>query len=478
MTEACPRCGMPRTLEICPGCLLDGGGGPRVVGPVELQEKIGRGGMGAVYRAKHLRLGRTVAVKLLPDELAKQSEFQQRFEREARALAMLNHPNIISVHDFGQSDGESFIVMEFVEGGSLASRMPVPPREAMDIAVQLCDALDYAHQRGIVHRDIKPENVLVDAGGRVKVTDFGIARLVGTDQRGWTVTTPEVAIGTPAYMAPEAMEGAAPNPQMDIYSAGVLLYQMITGKIPRGDFERLPGVLDRIVRRALSPDPAKRYASIGEMRRDLAYAKALPLADDLEPHEKQWLSAVALMQAISTAVALWAFLESITPKVRDAGEMRPLVTIGERVLENGKIYSRARFEMWWTIVALATFALAITAYGFLRHHWKLAGLERPQPDRAVPSSKWVLISGILVCALYVVRLLLERVGQEWIVEYTPVIAGPLLTLVLYFLWISILNAWRISRPLRREPMIWLGFGLSLIPPVHNLILILRSNWIT
>jgi len=430
--------------------------------------------MGAVYRGRHVRLGRTVAVKLLPPELAEEPEFQQRFEREARALAMLNHPNIIAVHDFGQQEGESYLIMEFVDGGSLPTRMPLPPGQAIDWSIQVCDALDYAHRHGVVHRDIKPENILIDSGGRVKVTDFGIARLVGANARGWTVTTPDVVLGTPQYMAPEAMQGAPPDPRMDLYSVGVLLYHMVTGKPPVGNFDPLPGLLDRIVRRALSPDPAKRYASAEEMRRDLEHARRLPLSDQLEPHEKQWLSAVALLQAISTAVAIFAFKESVTPKVLPTSEVRPLVMIGERKVDESHVYSRARFEMWWTIAALATFALAITAYGFLRHHWKLAGLERAQPDRAVTQSKWVLVTGLGTSLLYAVRVWVERSGRGWIVEYAPAVSGPLLTAVLFFLWVSILNSWRIARPLRREPLLWIGFALALLPPTYELVRAMRS----
>jgi serine/threonine-protein kinase len=458
-------------MSICPACLLE----PEVLGGLELEEEIGRGGMGAVYKARHLKLGRTVAVKLLPEELANQPEFQQRFEREARALAMLNHPNIIAVHDFGQDAGKSYIVMEFVAGGSLTSRMPMPAKEAVEIGLQVCDALGYAHRHGVVHRDIKPENILLDSAGRVKVTDFGIARLVGVEARGWTVTTANVILGTPHYMAPEAAEGAPPDPRMDIYSVGVLLYQMITGRLPVGNFEPLPGLLDRIVRKALSPDPAKRYATAEELRRDLESAKLLPLVEDLEPHEQQWMSAVALLQAISTVLALWAVLASITPKEMDGKDLPPLILIGKKDLPNGRIYSRARFEMWWTIAALVAFVPAITAYGFLRHHWKMAGLERPQPDRPIREAKWVFAIGLVTLALYVARRIVERQGHAWMAEYAPVLGGLILTGLLFCLWRTTLQAWRTSRPLRREPLMWVGFAAALVPPMHNLILELR-HW--
>src|SRR5262249_16788173 len=154
------------------------------------------------------------AVKILNRELRDQAEFQQRFEREARALAMLNHPAIVTVFDAGTFEAQSFITMELASGKSLDQELPLPKARALEIGQQLCAALDYAHARGIVHRDIKPANVLLAEDGRVLLTDFGIARLREPDS-GWTVTASNLAAGTPHYMAPEALRGERPDPRMD-----------------------------------------------------------------------------------------------------------------------------------------------------------------------------------------------------------------------------------------------------------------------
>jgi len=284
----------------------------------KILEKLGEGGMGVVYKAQDTKLDRLVALKFLPEHVSVGSSDLERFTQEAKAAAGLNHPNICTIHGIEEAEGKNFIVMEFVDGQTLQEKKSsLSMKQALDVGIQIAEGLAAAHDQGIVHRDIKPENILLDGAGRVKVTDFGIARLVGSDAKGWTVTTPQVVLGTPHFMAPEAAHGAAPDPRMDVYSLGVLLYQMVKGRLPVGNFDPLPGLLDRIVRKALSPDPAKRFAGAEEMRRDLAAAKLLPIAEDLEPHEQQWMSAVALLQAISTAVALWALLACLTPKTMD-----------------------------------------------------------------------------------------------------------------------------------------------------------------
>jgi serine/threonine protein kinase len=158
--------------------------------------------MGTVHRARHLRLDRIVAVKFLSGPLAAEPEFQKRFEREARALAMLNHPSIVAVHDFGEDDGRAYIVMEYVEGRPLSELSPLPEARAREIAAEACSALTYAHSRGLVHRDVKPANILVGSDGRVKLGDFGIARLLGQEASGWTLTDPRGVAGTPHYMRP------------------------------------------------------------------------------------------------------------------------------------------------------------------------------------------------------------------------------------------------------------------------------------
>jgi serine/threonine protein kinase len=212
---------------------------------LEILELIGRGGMGAVYKARQKELDRIVALKILPPGIGDDAAFAERFAREARALARLNHPGIVTIHDFGRADGLYFFVMEFVDGVNLRQLLAsgrVSPREALAIVPQICDALQFAHDQGIVHRDIKPENILLDRHGRVKVADFGLAKLVGTDapapalshptgEGGTPVPgegTPSPALtvagkimGTPAYMAPEqASHPADVDHRADIYALG------------------------------------------------------------------------------------------------------------------------------------------------------------------------------------------------------------------------------------------------------------------
>jgi len=452
-------------LSACPKCLLSADLPPAVLGGCELEEEIGRGGMGSVWRAKHQRLGRTVAVKLLPEALAAQEGFKTRFEREARALAMLNHPNIVAVHDVGREGDQSYIVMEFVDGKPLSALMPLQADRAVAIVRQVCDALDCAHAQGVIHRDIKPENILIDSAGRAKVTDFGIARITRPDGRGWTATGSAEVIGTPHYIAPEVLRGAPPDPRMDVYSVGVLLYEMTTGHLPIGDFEAPPAAVEAVVRRALAPDPERRFATIAEMKRALDG----PVAERPFPADEEiWVKVVALLQSISTAVALYAFLACLTPRHVEKGEIKPIIMIDRVDLPDGRIWSRARFEMWWTIAALATFAVAIASYGFLRRHWRLAGLEADDPGRTVPESRVVFGIGLFACAVWAAHIVLESRGIR-VREYFEIGGAFIEIALLFFFWVTILKAWRVARPLRREPRLWVGFGLGLLPPAVTLL---------
>ena len=364
MNDGCPRCGaelLGERLPVCPRCLFASDPPAALIGgSIALEEEIGRGGMGSVFRAHHLGLDRTVAVKFLPPDLAADPEFRARFEREARILARLEHPNVVAVYDFGEDEGQWYIVMEHVEGAPLATLMPQPPRRAVEIAREVCRALAHAHAKGVVHRDIKPENILIGADGRVKVTDFGIARLIAPTPALPALTAPERAAGTPYYVAPEALQGAPPDPRMDLYSLGVVLHQMITGRLPVTGIGPLPADLDRIVRRLLATEPAERYGSAEDLEHDLAAAR-LPDAVEKSRQERRdddraWTYAVALLLTVATATALWAFLVSATPRVLRSDEVMPLVMVPPERLPDGRVLSRARFETWPILGALATFA--------------------------------------------------------------------------------------------------------------------------
>ncbi|HEY1859314.1 MAG TPA: serine/threonine-protein kinase, partial [Gemmataceae bacterium] len=200
---------------------------------LEIIDLLGQGGMGAVYKARQTKLDRSVALKILPPEAGTDSAFGDRFTREARALAKLSHPNIVAVHDFGDAGGLFYLLMEYVDGLNLRQLMlagRLEPQQALSIVGQICDALQYAHDEGIVHRDIKPENILIDQKGRVKIADFGLAKLLHRTQVDYSLTGTRQIMGTPHYMAPEQME--KPNTvdhRADIYSLGVLFYEMLTG---------------------------------------------------------------------------------------------------------------------------------------------------------------------------------------------------------------------------------------------------------
>jgi len=211
----------------------------RIVGPYELQSMIGAGGMGTVYKARDTRLGRTVAIKVLPPEVADDPVAREQLAREARAIAALNHPHICTLHDVGDSDGVRFLVMEYVEGGTLSALGPLPlnPDRIAEIAVQVCDALESAHAKGIVHRDLKPLNIMVTPRGHVKVLDFGVAKLLAAIDEPAQVTrarhsTAGHVIGTLAYMSPEQACGDQVGPPSDVFALGVVLYQLATGRHP------------------------------------------------------------------------------------------------------------------------------------------------------------------------------------------------------------------------------------------------------
>ncbi|MCX6851768.1 MAG: protein kinase [Verrucomicrobia bacterium] len=268
--------------------------------PAELQEilpqyevhmLVGRGGMGAVYKGLQLSLDRAVAIKLLPPAIERQDlAFAERFKNEARLMGRMNHPAIVSVYDFGRtSDGQLYFVMEYVDGTDvqrmIAREGKLPPEHALAITAHLCDALGYAHKQGIVHRDIKPSNVLIDIEGRVKVADFGLAKLSDKTQNSGLTQT-GMTMGTPDYVAPEALTlGSDVDGRADIYAVGVMLYQMLTGDIPRGmfkmpsqKFQSIDPRFDAIIRRALEHDREERYQSSHELRQALDIILTTPRA--------------------------------------------------------------------------------------------------------------------------------------------------------------------------------------------------------
>jgi predicted Ser/Thr protein kinase len=264
---------------------------------LEILEFVGKGGMGAVYKARQKGLDRLVAVKILPPEVGQDPTFAERFTREARAMARLNHPNIVVIHDFGQTDGLFYFVMEYVDGANLRQAMQarrLGPAEALAIIPQICDALQFAHDEGVVHRDIKPENILLDRKGRVKIADFGLSKLLRKEPADVSLTGTQQVMGTVRYMAPEQMQGTkGVDHRADIYSLGVVFYELLTGDVPMGRFDppsrkvQLDVRLDEVVLRALESEPARRYQQASDVKTDVEAvqntSRGVPSSGPLKP---------------------------------------------------------------------------------------------------------------------------------------------------------------------------------------------------
>ncbi len=365
----CPHCGKPVPTTalggICPECLLQAGVAetgeigpdgtvvakpsptiPRIedIAPhfpqLEILECLGRGGMGAVYKARQPKLDRFVALKILSrkhDSGVTDAEFAARFQQEARALARLSHPDIVAVYDFGEAGGFHYLLMEYVDGLTLRQLLQtrkLAPEQALTILPKICEALQFAHERGIVHRDIKPENILLDKQGCVKIADFGIAKIMNpltrpsdtlspsngerAGVRGESLTGPKDVIGTPHYMAPEQIEKPARvDHRADIYSLGVVFYEMLTGELPLGKFSppsrkvQVDVRLDEIVLHALEKEPERRYQQASEVKTDvetIASSSGNSRSESLPSGSKAQNPTFELGRAVAASAVLFGVL--------------------------------------------------------------------------------------------------------------------------------------------------------------------------
>ena len=356
-------------------------------GRYRIVRKLGAGGKADVYLAEDQELGRRVAIKILNGRHANDDQFIERFRREAKNAAALNHPNIVSIYDRGEAEDTYYIAMEYLDGRSLKELIvghgPAPVKVAVEYARQILSALRFAHRHGIVHRDIKPHNVLVDRDGRVKVTDFGIAR-AGTSQ----MTETGSIVGTAQYLSPEQARGGEVDQRSDLYSLGVVLYELLTGKtpfegetpveiamkhlsnVPKAPSELrsdIPRELDLVVLRALAKDPDDRYQSADEMEADLErVARGAPVAAATVD------SATQVMRVPPQPVPESTQATMIAPS-RRGGPVPPVVVEEEHEVEGG----RPGRPVWPWLVALL-FVLAAAAAAFFVWH-ELSGSTVKEP---------------------------------------------------------------------------------------------------
>ncbi len=356
----CPQCGTPlpagALAGLCPACLLRAGAAADTVSEakqpffnpptiaelaakfpqLQVIELIGKGGMGAVYKARQIQLDRVVALKILPPGIGADPAFAERFAREAKALARLNHPGIVTIYDFGCADGLFYFFMEFVDGVNLRQLLHagrVSPREALAIVPQICDALQFAHDQGIVHRDIKPENILLDRRGRVKVADFGLAKIVGGETRepiadaGAPAASPQLTdagktMGTPQYMSPEQKEHPeAVDHRADIYALGVVFYQMLTGELPGKKIEppsnkvQIDVRLDEVVLRALENKPELRYQQASVLKTEVETIATSAGSSRREEAPPKQAEAVSQRNPLGTLTGLGLIVARLTYSV-------------------------------------------------------------------------------------------------------------------------------------------------------------------
>ncbi len=350
-------------------------------GRYELIERIGSGGMSVVYKAKDRSLGRIVAVKMMHESFTNDKGFLKRFQQEAHSAANLAHPNIVTVHDIGQDEYKHFIVMEFVEGQTLKEIIrsyngePMPISRALDLIIQVCNGIGYAHRANLVHCDVKPQNIIVTVDERVKVADFGIARAISTATQVQQVSQ---VWGTPQYFSPEQAAGDAPTPASDVYAIGIILFEMLTGRLPFAaeshtamalkhlhtppplvtEFNpAIPSQLAQIINKLLAKEPAGRYRTAGQLGRILTTYRQRS-QEETGPIYAPLSGTTQQAPMVPVAEQKTEIFQRPEPEEDEAitrPPMRPIPKPAEPITVS--VQSQAAAEMDWTAVSLGIFAL-------------------------------------------------------------------------------------------------------------------------
>jgi predicted Ser/Thr protein kinase len=462
----CPRCQAHRETSSgpCPGCLLVDDA-PLLVGRYRLDDEVGEGGMGVVFKAFDLKLQRVVAAKVAKGPL--DEELKSRFLKEAQLLAALRHPSIVSALDVGEDEGELFIIMDFIHGVPLSRWSASSHAELEQMGRDLCDALDHAHNRGVIHRDIKPENILVDRDGRARLTDFGIARLVEDSHR---LTKDGHVAGTPRYMAPEALRGETPTPGHDLYSLGLVFKELIERTSDPNAAPRVAAVVEA----ATSADVRQRFTSAKAMSTAFTHGPSRTTGEQSGERTGDlwsaalWLRPLAVLMAIATASVLWAFLLSVTPRVIARSEVGPLVMTQVQDLGNGMVVSTARFETGAWLMAFLILAIS----GAFLTVWLILPKRRPHqgPSESPSESRWLFGLGLVNVSLWALHVLvIGREGPGWLVRYMPIGGGLVEVALLVLLWTAVLECLlRHQNPLRNG-WLWGGAVLMVLPPSIELL---------
>jgi serine/threonine protein kinase len=298
-TWIAPAAGAVSSVSLEPGSMI---------GPYRVIERIGAGGMATVYKAHHDALSRYVALKILPEFLAEQEGFKERFQQEAVAIAHLRHPSILAVYDYGEQDGTSYIVEEFVEGGTLSERMGKPHALAETVAIlsPIASALDYAHARGVLHRDVKPSNIMLTADNTPILGDFGLAKMMGGSEH---LTMSGMIVGTPEYMAPEQCTGLPIDAAADVYSLGVVAYQMLTGQVPFT--AETPAAVIVAQMRGELPPPRSINPDLSPSAESALLKGLTKKPDDRWPKAGDLIGALAAAEATATSTAAPAAVSGV-----------------------------------------------------------------------------------------------------------------------------------------------------------------------